>query len=605
MSDRLGQRAGCAALLALLCGCGPGGTLLYVDVTARDGVGAATDLVAKLKVAEETFQATFVRNDGAPVFGPSVRSTQFLIRADGREGPAELSVTARDAQGRPLGAGTSTAFVEADHKVDVPLVLFPWDFQVNTTYPTNQFFTTTAAGRQLASDSAGNFLVVWEDSGGVAGRFDVYARLFDPQAAPRTSATTSKTDDFVVNQEGQEVYDQPAVGMQGDGSFVFVWRRGPAGSPGKVYSRAFTADGRPTAATGNELQLSETFLGEAATPDIAALGDQSYAVVWAQEKKEAATTTWVVDVRLLDAQGRPAENSAGKTLPLQMATFPSETSDLSKCDTDARCPNVAVAAGPTPGSFFAVWRQQGNLYGRAFRPKGTPVGQSIQIAKAPTGLVRSFNLTGLQYGYAVAWSDRGSCGADKDGTCVKLRRFAQDGAPLEDEWVFNTTTAGNQDAPALAARPDGSVLVVFASSGNLPEDPQGGIRGRRLLSNGLPVGGDFPINATTHGEQRLPSVAPVGKESFAVVFEDKSGAGPDTFEGGIRGRLIYPDYGPSDGQVGALCAPETPCSAGLQCASTQVGPRCVATCGTPGSTCPHGGRCLRLSGEQTTLCLYQ
>ncbi|MFH1131696.1 MAG: hypothetical protein V1754_10195, partial [Pseudomonadota bacterium] len=93
------------------------------------------------------------------------------------------------------------------------------------------------------------------------------------------------------------------------------------------------------------------------------------------------------------------------------------------------------------------------------------------------------------------------------------------------------------------------------------------------------------------GEQARPSVVGRGNDAFVVAFRDDSKAGPDIRGSGIRARIIYPDFQPTDGQIGATCNSSYKCDTTLSCVSTENdGSRCLPNCSQQ-SDCIQGGEC--------------
>ena len=209
----------------------------------------------------------------------------------------------------------------------------------------------------------------------------------------------------------------------------------------------------------------------------------------------------------------------------------------------------------------------------------------------------------------VTWADAVSTNAG-DGIDIMAVRVGINGTPLEDPFRVNTSVASDQTQPTVARLPGGNILVVWTTA-DASQDPGGGLRGRAILGNGLPVGNDFPVNFRSVQLQHSPALAPVGRDAYVVVFQDDSEAGRDQSDAAIRGRLLYPDYDVANGGVGSKCTigDAQSCGGGLICQlvstpSTTGEPRCVNTCVANGP-CVNGGRCQKLAGQEKYLCLYQ
>jgi hypothetical protein len=582
------RRLPAATLLVLLAGCqAETATVLFVQVTGKPGVFDPTTL--EVTFEQPGYQKpTLFSQPGQTIALP----TSFVVRADGFDGVATVEVTAKDAADRNLGEGKGTATLVPNERVDLTVELYPSDFPANERYQTNQLFSTTASGRQVGSDGNGSLVAVWEDSCPL-NRCDVYYRMWDSAGEAKLNGVTNKTEEHVAN-DGNAYYDMPAVAMQPDGHFIIAWfRRDSQASPQteEIRSRAFLPNGRPDDQSDSGLEITldgadGTSLG---TPAIAALKDRNYVVVWHQIKN---ATQWQVLARFLGPHGRPTKTNSGLNTPFEVANFPYAS--------DKPEPWPAVAAGENKG-FMVAWRQQGKLWARTYGEGAAPNAPAFSISA--TGVVQGFSVGPMRAGYAAIWADEASCDADASGSCIRFRRYSLVGAALESAFTLNTTTAGDQDDPAVAMRADGSLFAVWTSANDATLDPTGAVRGRRILSIGLPVGDDFQINTTTPKAQERPSVAMHNQQSFAVFFRDWSETGPDTDGAAIRGRLLYPDFGPWDGQVGALCDNAHPCKSGLACVDSQVSKRCHATCQSSADPCPAGGTCRPLTaGGQ--VCMY-
>jgi hypothetical protein len=585
-----------AALLLAGCKADPA-TLLLVEVRGKPAVYDPMILDVTL-THDGTPYPTLLSKPGQTILLP----TTFVIRADGRQGTVDLTIRAKDQNDRLVGEGKSTTTLIPDEQVNVTIELFPADFPINERYLTSQLFSTTSSGRQVSCDGKGNFVAVWEDSCPLGtDRCDVYYRMFDVGARPRLNNLTGKKEENEAN-DGNGYYDMPAVAVRGDGHFVTAWSRGDTAAADPVIrSRAFLVDGRPddAANSGKEITLSVAGVEELGTPDVAALTDSKYVVVWHQKKG----TEWQVVGRYLDPHGRPTKpTGAANNDPFLVAGFTYSAGITSD-------PRPSVSAGPSKG-FMVVWRRDSKLWGRTYGEGATPNSAPFSISGG-TADVGSFDIGPMLAGYAAIWSDKLSCGEDRADACIRMRRYNLVGAALENAWTVNTTTAGTQADPAIAMRdyvgeqhPEGSLLVTWSSQKDGTDDADGAVRGRRILSIGLPVGNDFRVNTTTLKKQERPSVVGLDRTSFVVVFRDWSGLGPDTDGAAIRGRVLYPEYATRDGQIGALCD-SLPCATGLYCVGTNVGQRCVPVCQAPGADCPHGGKCEKLSGGLGNVCMYR
>jgi len=584
------RRSMLALALIGLAACPSGqATVLVVQVTGKPGTYSPTTLDVSLTPQSGSAERTLLTKGGQPITLP----TSFVIRADGWSGPATLAIKAKDDKDRLLGEGQTGVSIVPDEEVGFTVEIFPADFSANDRYQASQFFSTQASARQLSSDGKGNVVGVWEDQECPLGRCDVYYRMFDANAQPKLNGVTNKTEEHVAN-EANATYDMPAVAMQSDGSFVLAWYRADSSSSTyDICSRTFLANGRPDdqSDSGHEIVLSASGATNLGVPDVAALTDKNYVVVWHQVKNN----NWQVMGRFLGPHGVPTKPGVGVNEPFLVAEFANAGNPV--------LPNPAVAPGPNKG-FMVTWRHdQAKLWGRSYNALAVPNIAAFSVSG--TSKVGGFDVGPRLDGYAVVWEDSQVCATDSAPPCIRFRRYNLVGAALETPWTVNTTGAGKQQQPAVAMRGDGSMLVAWTSTTDGTQDNDGGIRGRRVLSVGLPMGDDYPLNTTTTQVQDTPSLAAFNTDSFFVLFRDDSQLGPDTDQAGIRGRVLYASYSVSDGKIGALCDTNSPCVTGFKCINSGVGNRCLRTCDAKKPDCPDGGKCETLSGGFGDICMYK
>ncbi|HUT14561.1 MAG TPA: LamG-like jellyroll fold domain-containing protein, partial [Thermoguttaceae bacterium] len=138
-------------------------------------------------------------------------------------------------------------------------------------------------------------------------------------------------------------------------------------------------------------------------------------------------------------------------------------------------------------------------------------------------------------GFVVVWT---SADQDGDGLGVFGQRFDGTGSELGGEFPVNATTAGDQSRPSVSVAGDGSSVVVWQSDGQ--DGSLTGIFGQRFDEDGTTAGQEFPVNTTALGAQAFASVAHLAGGGFVVTW---SGRG-DGDNLGIFGRLFDADGNP-------------------------------------------------------------
>ncbi len=125
-------------------------------------------------------------------------------------------------------------------------------------------------------------------------------------------------------------------------------------------------------------------------------------------------------------------------------------------------------------------------------------------------------------GFVVVWaSGFQAAGSDGDLAGIAGQLFDAEGVAQGPELVINSYTTDDQRDPKVAVAPDGDFVVVWESTGSAGTDTDyKSVQGQRYTSDGTPAGFEFQINTFTSGRQRDPSVGVATDGSFVVVWEN-------------------------------------------------------------------------------------
>jgi hypothetical protein len=173
-------------------------------------------------------------------------------------------------------------------------------------------------------------------------------------------------------------------------------------------------------------------------------------------------------------------------------------------------------------------------------PQGNPIG--------PEFLVNS-STAGFQYSPAVAADARGHFVVMWESSLaapagILGQRYDSSGTPLGAEFRANTYTTGFQIVPAVASDPSGNFVVVWTNS--VQDGSSNGIFGQRFTSSGAPAGPEFRVNTYTSLSQGLPSVAVDSAGNFVVAwnsqFQDGSYLGVFAQRYASTGEPIGPEF---------------------------------------------------------------
>jgi hypothetical protein len=115
-------------------------------------------------------------------------------------------------------------------------------------------------------------------------------------------------------------------------------------------------------------------------------------------------------------------------------------------------------------------------------------------------------------GFVVVWQ---SLGQDGDGLGIYAQRYRSNSAPLGSEFRVNTTTAGAQQTPAIAALEDGGFVIAWF--GGTPSSGQH-VFAQRYSAAGTPVGGEFMVDAAPSTYAAQPAIAGTLDGGFVVIW---------------------------------------------------------------------------------------
>ena len=132
----------------------------------------------------------------------------------------------------------------------------------------------------VASDRAGNFVVVWRSSVGDGDTWGVFARRFDAAGAP-------VGDQFQVNTftPGMQLSTRESIAMDAAGNFVVVWRNQPPSLSTSAFGQLFDATG---ARLGPEFRVNSYTPGAKGFPAVAMDATGNFVVAWSSQNQDGS-----------------------------------------------------------------------------------------------------------------------------------------------------------------------------------------------------------------------------------------------------------------------------------------------------------------------------
>lgn len=369
--------------------------------------------------------------------------------------------------------------------------------QVNTTTDGNQ------QSRSVAMDASGNYVVVWQGYNGEDD--DVYAQRYN-------AAGVAVGTEFVVNSNTTGNQSNATVAMDSAGDFVVTWTdyNGQDGSGYGIYAQRYDSSG---SAQGGNFLVNTSTTGNQYGSSIAMDATGDFVVSWTSYNAEVSSSLTILAQRF-DASGAAVGGE------IQVATTTSDGGHKS-----------AVAMNAS-GEFVVTWTSYGQdepnslgISARRYDASGVARGAAFQVnsttANSQMGSAVAMDAAG---DFVITWY---SYAQDGDGSGIYAQRYNAAGGTVGSEFLVNTTTASQQQFPAVAMNSAGDFVITWSSFSQ--DGSFWGIYAQRYDAAGVAQGTEFPVNTTTESDQVMSSIASDSRGDFVVVWnsylQDGSGYG--------------------------------------------------------------------------------
>src|SRR5262245_19375021 len=270
------------------------------------------------------------------------------------------------------------------------------EFQVNTYTTSNQSFP------HVASDAAGNFVVVWESNGQDGSAAGVFGRLFDANGSPVTA-------EFAVNTFTPGVQAEPRPAFTANGGFVVVWESYfQDGTISGIFGQRFDGAG---SRVGPEFQVATYTTGGEYLPTIGSDAAGNFVVAWESDTQEGSSNYGIFGQRF-DAEGQ----RIGGEFHVNSDTFGNQ-----------RRPSVAVSP---LGWFTVAWSgpdTDSNIRETRWDPTGGLLGPEVTVVTFFDGVQSQASVAADANGnLAFSWT---TSGQDGSSSGITARRLDCDGFP--------------------------------------------------------------------------------------------------------------------------------------------------------------------------------
>lgn len=398
----------------------------------------------------------------------------------------------------------------------------------------NEFLVnTTTWDYQSAPDiialSDGRFVAAWQDTSATGvdtSGTSIRAQIFN--------ADSSKSGiEFQVNATTRyEQYDVQLTALAG-GRFVAVWsdmsQSSDDPSSHAVRAQIFDSDGSKV---GIEFLVNTTTLVDQYKPSITTLADGRFIAAW---QNGAAQTETSIRAQIFTADGAQSGTEFLISAPAYADVHASSGGDVVTGAGQYR-PSLAPLSD---GGFVAIW-EGGLIRAQIFDASGSKMGEAFSVNPSPGFQHTSISSLG-NGGFVVSWADIYPSADDPSSFAARAQIFAADGTKIGAELLLNTTTAGAQYAPALAALVDGRFVAAWNDTSATGADTSGlAVRAQVFNEDGTKSGGEFLVNSTTTNDQGNPKLSALADGRFVIVWNDSSQLPDDNSGSSVRAQIFDP-----------------------------------------------------------------
>lgn len=360
-----------------------------------------------------------------------------------------------------------------------------------------------------------------------------------------------------INNNGDGTQLHSSVAVLPNGKFITVWEDDSSSADGlqsdkktnahDIYGRIMNPQGCEISGNSEIIINAET-AGHQADPDVAADKDGNFVVVWTDDKDNNGSTQ--VYMRGFDAEGK--QRFATKVV----------NKESTRDQYQAR-----IAMAPD-GQFAVSWTDKRasesmpQIYVRGFKANGTEAfAERLITDKAEGTRVKSDIFMDKDHRVIVAWQDDG----DGNGsTQVKFRILNADGTNKTSAKTANSVSKGDQNAPSISGKQDGSKFLIAWSDVASSSATTYNIMARTFDANGNPIDADFTASTSKTKNQDVQVCMNNSGNALLTWYDPTSrNVKYRKFKDGklsdAEGRINQPDNTDSSGKNGKSYQPAVSC----------------------------------------------
>jgi hypothetical protein len=374
----------------------------------------------------------------------------------------------------------------------VPTCCLPHNELLVNTNTTGSHQTSASGGQAVATDTAGDFVVVYSGQGqNGPGSTGIYAQRY-------AVTGTRLGSEIQVNTYTKGTVTDPAIAMDAAGDFIVTWSAyGEDGSGWGVYGQRYNSLG---VAQGGEFQVNTYTSGDQNDARVGMDAVGNFTIVWSSSSEDGSG--WGVYAQRYNSSGV----AQGSEFRINTTTAGDQE-------------YVSIAMNGT-GSFVVSWSSNGQdgsgwgVFAQRCNASGVEQGREFQVNTYTKG-DQMYSSVGIDPAgdFVITWSSNGE---DGSGWGTYAQRYSSSGVAQGGEFLVNTYTTGDQMYSTVAMDANGNFTITWSSNG---QDGGGwGVYAQQFTSAGAKSGSETRVNTTTAGDQQYSSIAMTATGQAVIVW---------------------------------------------------------------------------------------
>ncbi|MEZ5715607.1 MAG: calcium-binding protein [Paracoccaceae bacterium] len=253
----------------------------------------------------------------------------------------------------------------------------------------NTYVSSSQNEPAIATLADGGWVVTWTSYGQDGSNHGIYQQAFNVDGSPRGG-------EVQVNTTSADTQIASAVAGLTGGGWVVTWTsENQDGDLRGIYQQVYNANGTPR---GGEVLVNTETEGEQELPEIAALADGGWVVVWRSDSQDG--DSYGVFQQAYNANGTP------------------QGDEVQVNSTAAGWQYLPTVAGLADGGWVVTWTSvgqdgdAGGIYQQIYNANGTERGGEMQVNHDTDGAQTYSAVAALASGgWVVAWQTPGQYGA--------------------------------------------------------------------------------------------------------------------------------------------------------------------------------------------------